>query len=165
MISDQYIAVAALIAGVLSKGTRRHAALCFGFAFVYFFWHAIFGSPAVFSHVGYAWWFISCAVAESLIMVLAWLSASPASPYVAVLSTFNLLLNLWAGAVYKFSFLISAWPATSGFYHYIIPTVELLQLATLYLYSGPSLAVIRYCVRAYIRRRKRRASWFTAIHI
>lgn len=154
MIPDQYIAVAALIAGVLSKGTRRHAALCFGFAAIYFVWHYLFGSPQAFEAVGYSWWFLSLAVGEATIMVIAWASNSPASPYVAVLSTISLLMNLWAGAVYKFPLLQHLWVSTSGVYQHVIPMIELMQICTLFLYSWPSIWLIRKALRAYFRHRK-----------
>lgn len=165
MIPDQYIAVAALVAGVLSKPTRRHAALCFGFAAVFFIWHYFFASPADFRTVGYSWWFVSCALGEAAIMVTAWAVSSPASPYVAILATLNLLMNLWAGAVYRFVPLQGMWGMTAGVYHHIIPMITLMQLCTLFLYSWPSLWIIRKTIRAYIRHRKGSGKCYTMIHI
>src|SRR5574337_184664 len=55
---EEYIIVAALGAGILSKHNRRQAALAFGYAIIVAAFTWLFPSPMVFEKVGYDWWYV-----------------------------------------------------------------------------------------------------------
>lgn len=145
------IAILAFLAGILSKDNRREAALCWFYAAVAIAFAAFFPSPAMFAHIGYVWWFLTCAGGEAAIIILAWVADAPASPYVALLSTVNMLLHLVVGAEYQF--LHSA--ALYGIYHEAVPFIEIMQVVTLFLFSWPVVSTVRLIVHRINRRNLR----------
>jgi hypothetical protein len=150
MSFEQVIASLALIAGLLSKNHRREAALAFGYAALVVAFSLIAPTPETFAHVGYAWWFLYCAVGEGLIMMMAWAVDAPATPYIAILSTINLIQHLFLGFEYRF--LHSA--ALYGIYQHLVPTIEILQVITLFAFSGPSIFLMRWLLHHYYPERK-----------
>lgn len=135
---EEYIIVAALTAGILSKHNRRQAALAFGYAIIVAAFTWLFPSPVVFAKVGYDWWYVACACAEATIIMVAWLISAPSSPYVALCSTINLLLNLIRGYFYlrHSDFMYTA-------YSTVVPTMEALQVVSLFMFSWPVVYVWR----------------------
>lgn len=167
MMYEQTIAALALIAGILSKHDRRSAVLCFGFAAVIFIWNYLFGSPADFRSVGYSWWFVSCGCGEATIMIMAWIAMAPASPWVAILSSCNLVMDLLAGAVYRFAphhpQVLALWGPISREYRIFIPTTEAIQVLTLFLFSWPVIEVAKIAFRWVKRRHRGGWKWLTVI--
>ena len=132
---EEYIIVAALGAGILSKYNRRQAALAFGYAVIIGAFTWLFPSPIVFAKVGFDWWYVACACTEATIIMVAWLLSAPASPYIALCSTINLILNMIRGYFYlkHSNFMYTV-------YGTVIPTMEALQVVSLYLFSWPVVA-------------------------
>ena len=163
MIFAQYIAVAALAAGILSKDNHRQAALCFSYAIVDFIWAVYFGKPSDFQAIGYSWWFVACGAGEAAIMIIAWICKAPASPYIAILSTLNLMMDMWVGVIYKFadksSWIYALWEPSASIYHRFIPTIEVLQIVTLFLYSWPVMILARKLIRRFIKRKEGKSKW------
>lgn len=147
---DQAIIALALFAGILSKYDHRQAGLAFCYALTVAIFTLFASDPGVFSHVGYAWWFVACACGEAAIIMWAWIWEAPASPYIAILSTINMIQHLFLGFEYKF--LHST--ALYSIYHELVPMVEGMQIVALYLFSWPCITLIRWYIHKHYQERK-----------
>ena len=148
------IVAAALIAGILSKMNRRHAALCFSFALIYFGMGMLFPNPGVFKSMGYAGWFAALAVWEACVIMAAWIIDTRASTYIALASTLNMMLDVVMGGAYHFCpnhYAHALYMGLLPTYKAIIPGVEIGQVAILYLFSSVGIWIMRRAIRLAVR--------------
>lgn len=129
---EEIIIILALTAGIFSKANHREAMLAFTYAIIIGAFTWLFPNPSVFAHVGYEWWYISCASAEAMIISAAWIINAPASPYLALCSTANLIVNIAAYGEY-----IMGSTSLYDVYSKFIPSMEITQVVFLFLFSWP----------------------------